>query len=124
MFTMLDLFSRESTGLFAAVSFDAEAATLALDRALGRGKPPDMLTLDNGTEFTARVFDAWAHHRGIRLDFIHPGRPVENGFIESFNGRLRDECLNQNWFLSLDEARQQLEAWRDLAGKNWTFGGR
>jgi putative transposase len=109
--TVLDLFSRECVGLFAAVSFDAEAAALALDQAIGRGKKPEILTLDNGTEFTARAFDAWAHHRGIRLDFIRPGRPIENGFIESFNGRLRDECLNQHWFLSLGEAREQLAAW-------------
>jgi putative transposase len=110
--TVIDLFSRECMGLFAAVSFDSEATTLALDRAIGRGKPPSMITCDNGTEFTARVFDAWAHQRGIRIDFIRPGRPVENGFCESFNGRLRDECLNQHWFLSLDEARASLERWR------------
>jgi len=65
--------------------------------------------LDNGTEFTSRHFDAWAWSKGIRLDFIRPGRPVENGTIESFNGRLRDERLSQHWFRSLDEARQILD---------------
>jgi putative transposase len=109
--TVVDLFSRECQGLFAAVSFDSEATTLALDRAIGRRKPPAMLTCDNGTEFTSRVFDAWAHHRGIRLDFIRPGRPAENGFVESFNGRLRDECLNQHWFQSLGEAQVILDRW-------------
>jgi putative transposase len=71
-----------------------------------------MITLDHGTEFTCRHFDAWAYQRGIRLNFIRPGRPVENAHIESFNGRLRDECLNTHWFTSVDEARRILEDWR------------
>ena len=76
-----------------------------------------MLTLDNGTEFTSRHFDAWAHREGIQLDFIAPGRPVQNTYIESFNGRLRDECLNQHWFRSLTEARDVIVAWREEYNK-------
>lgn len=68
--------------------------------------------MDNGTEFTCRALDEWAYRRGVLLDFIHPGRPVENGFIESFNGKLRDECLNVHQFLSLTDARSKIEAWR------------
>jgi putative transposase len=64
--------------------------------------------LDNGSEFTSNHFDAWAYLRGIRLDFIRPGKPVENAFIESFNGRLRDEYLNSQWFESLDDARRAI----------------
>ena len=76
-----------------------------------RGKPA-IITLDNGTEFTSNHFDEWAYRVKVALDFIQPGRPMENGHIESFNGRLRDECLNANWFASLDEARKVVEDWR------------
>jgi transposase InsO family protein len=68
--------------------------------------------LDNGTEFTSRALDAWAYRRGVRLDFIAPGKPVQNAFAESFNGWVRDECLNEHWFLSVAEARRVIEAWR------------
>ena len=65
-----------------------------------------------GTEFTSRALDEWAYRRGIALDFIRPGKPVENGHIESFNGKLRDECLNAHQFLSIDDASRNIEAWR------------
>ncbi len=80
---------------------------LAITRAL-----PEGIILDNGPEFQSRSLDAWAHQRGVSLSFIRPGKPVENAFIESFNGRLRDECLNQHWFLSLSDARRTIESWR------------
>src|SRR5690606_2516518 len=67
---------------------------------------------DNGSEFTSRAFDAWAYSRDIRIDYIQPGKPVQNCFIESFNGTFRDECLNLHWFLSLDDAKQEIETWR------------
>ena len=70
------------------------------------------LSLDNGSEFRSRAFDAWAADRGIELCFIQPGKPVQNAFIESFNGKLRDECLNQHWFLSLRDAQFHIERWR------------
>jgi len=66
---------------------------------------------------TGELRDAWAQRRGIRSDFIAPGRPVQNSYIESFNGRLRDECLNEHWFASLAEARAQLAAWREEYNK-------
>jgi len=69
-------------------------------------------TVENGQEFTSKALDAWAHKRGLRLDFIRPEKPVENAFIESFNGKLRDECLNTNVFLSIADAREKIEAWR------------
>jgi putative transposase len=110
--TVLDVMSRESLAVEAATSFPSTRVTLVLDRLMARKGKPSMITLDNGTEFTGRHFDAWAYRNGIRLDFIRPGRPVENAHIESFNGRLRDECLNTHWFAGLDEARQILEDWR------------
>lgn len=71
-----------------------------------------MITTDNGTEFTSRAVDEWAHRSGVMLEFIRPGKPIENAYIESFNGRLRQECLNQCWFSSLEDAKIKIEAWR------------
>ncbi len=73
---------------------------------------PESITTDNGSEFAGRAMDAWAHQAGVKLDFIRPGRPVQNGYIESFNGRLRDECLNGEVFFNLADAREKLERWR------------
>lgn len=110
--TVIDVHSRECVALDAARSFPSARATAILDRSISERSKPSILTLDNGTEFTCKHFDAWAYQRKISLDFIRPGKPVENCFIESFNGRLRDECLNMHWFVGLDEARQVLEDWR------------
>jgi putative transposase len=74
--------------------------------------PPVSITVDHGSEFTSRALEDWAWHRNVKLDFIRPGKPMENGHIESFNGRLRDECLNVTQFMSLDDARAKIEAWR------------
>lgn len=74
---------------------------------------PQAITVDNGSEFASRALDVWAYQRGAHLDFIHPGKPVENGVIESFNGRLRDECLNVECFFSLQDAREKLECRRE-----------
>lgn len=78
-----------------------------------RGALPGSITVDNGSEFSGRVLEAWAIANDVQLCFIRPDRPVENGFIESFNGRLRDECLNVEWFASLDDARQKLAKFRE-----------
>jgi len=110
--TVVDNFSRECLALEAdrALSGDRVAATL--DRvARGRGYPKS-IRVDNGTEFYSQAMDRWAYRHGVELAFIRPGRPSENGYIESFNGRLRDECLNVHLFFGLDDARQKLEAWR------------
>jgi putative transposase len=74
---------------------------------------PQLITVDNGSEFYSKAMDhcAWSH--GVKLDFIRPGRPTENGYIESFNGRLRDECLNAELFLDLVDAQRKLDAWRN-----------
>jgi len=73
---------------------------------------PEIIIIDNGPEFISNALDNWAYQRGVKLTFIRPGKPVENAYIESFNGRLRDECLNENWFLTLEHARGIIERWR------------
>ena len=84
----------------------------ALDRVLDGRSGPRSITVDHGTEFQSRALEDWAYQRGVQLDFIRPGKPVENAFIESFNGRLRDECLNVHQFTSIADAHTKIEAWR------------
>ena len=79
--------------------------------AASRGLP-EVTTLDNGPEFTGKALDEWAYARGVKLNFIRPGKPIENAYVESFIVRLRDEYLNKNWFLSLKDARDIIESWR------------
>lgn len=110
--TVVDVHSRQCVALEAARSLPAARVTAVLDRSIAERSKPSILTMDNGSEFTSKHFDAWAYRRTIGLDFIRPGRPVENCHIESFNGRLRDECLNMHWFQDLDDARRVLEDWR------------
>ena len=83
-----------------------------MERVAKRSGYPKMITVDNGSEFASKALDAWTYTHGVRLDFIRPGKPVENAVIERFNGRFRDECLNANVFVSLHDARQKIEAWR------------
>ena len=101
--TIVDQFTRECVGLEADRSMTGMKVALALEHARHeRGHLPESITVDNGSEFCSRALEAWAMTNDVQLCFIRPGRPVENGFIESFNGRLRDECLNVEWFSSLD----------------------
>jgi putative transposase len=111
--TVVDQWSRESPLLEVATAMSGRSVAAALDRILSVAPAmPRSITVDHGTEFTSRALEDWAYQRGVALDFIHPGKPVENAHIESFNGRLRDECLNVHQFLSLEDARQKIEAWR------------
>jgi putative transposase len=73
---------------------------------------PERIQVDNGSEFISKALDKWAYENNVTLDFSRPGKPTDNPFIESFNGSFRDECLNTNWFLSLDDAREKIEHWR------------
>ena len=109
--TIVDQFSRQCPRLEVRFSFSGAEVARHLDAVAGRHGLPEAITIDNGTEFSSRALEAWAWERGVKLDFIRPGKPVENGFIESFNGKLRDECLNTELFLSLEDARQKLAAW-------------
>jgi len=112
--TVVDQFTRECVCLQADRGMTGMHVVKALEGAkVGRGKLPASITVDNGTEFSSRVLEAWVMANDVQLCFIRPGRPVENGFIESFNGRLRDECLNVEWFVSLADARQKLARFRE-----------
>ncbi|HMU55072.1 MAG TPA: integrase core domain-containing protein [Nitrospira sp.] len=110
--TVVDNWSRSSPVLEAGFRMSGARVSQALDRVLGDGPRPRSITVDHGTEFQSRALEDWAYRRGVQLDFIRPGKPVENAFIESFNGRLRDECLNVHQFASLAEAQAILEVWR------------
>lgn len=110
--TIVDDHSRESVAIEADFSLTGERVARVLERlAVTRGLP-SVITVDNGPEFAGKALDAWAYQRGIKLHFIRPGKPVENAYIESFNGRFRDECLNENLFRTIDDARYIIEAWR------------
>lgn len=110
--TVVDDLTRLSPVLEVDTSLPAERVTRALDCAGARYGWPSVIVVDNGPEFTSRAMDRWAYERGIELHFIEPGKPVQNAFVESFNGRFREECLNQSWFLNLESARREIEEWR------------
>jgi putative transposase len=110
--TVVDQFSRLSPVLEPRHSFGGSDVAAVLDRAIAHSGVPASITVDHGTEFTSRALEDWAYRRGVKLDFIRPGKPTENGHIESFNGRLRDEFLNVTQFLSIDDAKAKIDAWR------------
>ena len=110
--TVVDNFSRECPVMEADHSLTGQRVVMVLDRiALVRGLP-QVITVDNGPEFISKALDLWAVENKVRLRFIAPGKPVQNAFIESFNGRLRDECLNEHIFVNLHNAQQIIESWR------------
>jgi putative transposase len=111
IFTLVDDFTREPPHRN-RFSLAAERVIAALECAAAVRGFPRAITVDNGSEFTSRALDEWAHRRRVKLQFIRPGRPVENAYIESFNGRLRDECLNQHWFPTIADARRLIQEWR------------
>lgn len=110
--TMVDDYSKECPHLEAAYSIDGHKVVRILEE-LGASRPlPREIVIDNGPEFAGLALDQWAHRRGVHLRFIRPGKPTDNCFIESFNGRFRDECLNMYWLQNLDDAKRTIEAWR------------
>jgi putative transposase len=116
--TLVDDHTRESLAIEADFSLTGERVARVLDRLAAVRGLPAVITVDNGPEFAGRALDAWAYRRGVKLHFIRPGHPVENAYIESFNGRLRDECLNEHVFFSLEDARRTLETWRQDYNRN------
>lgn len=110
--TLVDNVSRVSPAIEVGVSLTGERVVAVLERLKGAIGMPQRIAIDNGPEFISKALDAWAYRNGVRLEFSCPGKPTDNAFAESFNGRFRDECLNQHWFASLEEARQVIEAWR------------
>jgi putative transposase len=112
LLTLVDNFTRESLAIEVDQHLGGEKVVEILTlAALERGRP-EKIQIDNGPEFTSKKLDQWAYLNGVELDFSRPGKPTDNALIEAFNGRLREECLNQNWFLSLEDAKQKVEAWR------------
>lgn len=110
--TIVDHFSRESLAIEAGQRFRGrDVATVLTQIGAERGLPKT-IRVDNGPEFTSKALDQWAYWNHVTLDFSRPGKPTDNALIESFNGRLRAECLNESWFLSLDDAQEKLDAWR------------
>jgi putative transposase len=109
----VDDYTRECLAIEVDASLPGERVVRVLDRLVGSGHKPEVIVLDNGPEFAGRVLDTWAVRNKVQLRFIDPGKPIQNAYIESFNARLRDECLNQHWFVSLDEARAVIEEWRE-----------
>jgi putative transposase len=109
---VIDHWSRESLAIEVDVSLTGERVKRVLERLRASRGLPEVILTDNGPEFTGRVLDQWADDNKVRQQFIEPGKPIQNAFIESFNSRLREECLNQHAFLSLDDARRKIEAWR------------
>lgn len=110
--TVVDDYSRECPALEADHSLTGKRVTRVLDRiALTRGLP-DIITVDNGPEFISKALDLWAYENNVKLRFIQPGKPTQNAFIESFNGKFREECLNEHVFINLHSAQQIIESWR------------
>jgi len=112
LLTILDDYSRECLAIEVDTSIGGSRVVNVLVRIIEVRGQPEVITVDNGPEFSGKALDEWSYRKGIKLNFIRPGKPVENAYIESFNGKLRDECLNQNWFLTLKDARQVIEEWR------------
>jgi putative transposase len=109
---VVDIFTRQALAVEAGSRLRGEHVVAVLNRLVVLRGAPKTVFVDNGSEFTGRLMDMWAYHHGVRLDFSRPGKPTDNSFVETFNGSLRDECLNVNWFAPLEEAKRALEAWR------------
>ena len=109
---LMDGSTREAPWIEADISLPGLRVVGVLERVAEERGLPDAIQVDNGPEFISQAVDQWAYAHGVTLHFIDPGKPVQNAFIESFNGKFRDECLNQNWFENLEEARRIIEAWR------------
>lgn len=92
--------------------FTGEDVAAVLEEVIEQRGAPESIWVDNGTEFTSKALDLWAYARGVKLDFSRPGKPTDNPFIESFNSRIRQECLNEHWFLTLEDAKTKIETWR------------
>ena len=112
MLTVVDGCTRECPAIEVDTSLGGLRVRRVLDQIASERGLPEAIVLDNGPEFRGRALAAWSEQRGVRLEFIQPGKPAQNAFAESFNGRLRDECLNANWFTSLSDARRKIEDWR------------
>jgi putative transposase len=112
MLTLVDTVTRECPAIEVGQSLTGQRVVAVLNRLKATHGLPKAIAVDNGPEFISKALDAWAHEYGVELEFSRPGTPTDNPYIEAFNGRLRDECLDQHWFASLEDARQTIESWR------------
>jgi putative transposase len=110
--TVVDTFSRYSPAVVPRFSFRAPDVIETLDRVCKKIGYPKNIRVDQGSEFVSKELDQWAYYHNVTLDFSRPGKPTDNAFIESFNGKFRAECLNAHWFLSLEDASTKCESWR------------
>ena len=110
--TVIDVFTRECLAIRVGRGLGGADVAAVLQRLGARHSPPQRLYCDNGSEFTGRLVDLWAYANKVVIEFSRPGKPTDNAYIESFNGSLRDECLNTHWFSSLADAQEKLEVWR------------
>jgi putative transposase len=110
--TVVDNYSRECLAIEAGQSIKGQDVAAVMDHLVQDRGIPDRIQCDNGSEFISKVLDKWAYDNGVTMDFSRPGKPMDNAIIESFNGSFRDECLNVNWFLSIEDAREKIEMWR------------
>ncbi len=118
MLTVVDCFTRESLAIDLGQSLKGEDVVQTLNRICAARGLPQTIKTDNGSEFISKVMDCWAYEWGVEMDFSRPGKPTDNARVESFNGQLRQEYLNANWFLSLEDARTKIEAWRKKYNEN------
>ena len=112
LLNVIDDFTRECLSIEVDTSLTGERVTRVLDQIVEMRGWPDAILTDNGPEFTSQVMEKWSYSSGVKHQFIEPGKPVQNAYVESFNGKLRDECLNEYWFANLHEARMIVEEWR------------
>jgi putative transposase len=110
--TIVDIYSRFSPAIDPRFSYRGEDVVRTLEQVCREIGCPKAIRVDQGSEFISRDLDLWAYQKGVTLDFSRPGKPTDNAFIESFNGKFRAECLNTHWFMSLDDARTKMEEWR------------
>ncbi len=112
LFTVVDIFTREALAIEVDTSLPGGRVVRVLERLVAQRGVPDEIVQELGPELAGKLLDQGAYERGVCLRFIEPGKPIQNAFVESFQGRLRDECLDRHWFLGLADARQTIEAWR------------
>lgn len=116
--TVVDDFTREALAVMPRRSISGREVAEILDQIANTRGYPEIIVSDNGPEFTSKAMDAWAYKNGVNLSFIEPGKPTQNAYIESFNGKLRDECLNEELFFNLEDAKQHIELWRQDYNEN------
>ena len=112
MLTVVDTYSKVCPTIGVGIRYRGSDVVEALEHATKHHGTPKCIRVDNGPEFVSRDLDLWAYQQGVKLDFSRPGKPTDNAFVEAFNSRFRQECLNQHWFLNLHEAKTTIEQWR------------